>query len=80
MKALTRDELVAADPHDLVPIREAARLLDVHPNTVRKWVHDDKLATVVVAGLHHVLIPHASDVEHQTRNSTRGRPRGVTSL
>lgn len=75
MRELTPADLATVDPADLLPVREVAGLLGVHPNVVRKWIHDDKLPTVKVAGLHHVLLPHASEVEYQARTSTRGRPR-----
>lgn len=80
MKALTPAELAGADPHELLPVRDVAQLLNVTPNTVRKWIHDGRLGTAIVAGRHHVLLPHASAVEHQTRTSTRGRPRQMTPM
>lgn len=79
MRRLTPAELTTADPAELLPVRDVAHLLDVTPNTVRKWIHDGRLGTAIVAGRHHVLLPHASAVEHQTRTSTRGRPRQMTT-
>lgn len=80
MRRLTIEELAAADPEDFLPIREAAELLNVHPATVRKWVHDGRLAFALVEGRQHVLLPDASEVEKQTRDSPRGRPRRMTTV
>lgn len=74
-RRLTPDELATADPHDLITIRAAAELLLVTPATVRKWVHDGRIGAAVVQGRQHVLLPQASQAEHDTRQSTRGRPR-----
>lgn len=80
MRLLTVEELAAADPADFLPIREVARLLLVHPATVRKWVHDGRLGYAVVEGRQHVLLPDASRVEQAVRHAPKGRPRRMTRV
>lgn len=64
------------DDQSLFTIGEAAHVAGVAPATVRWWIRDGRLARHVHAGVVHVTERQLLDVEHATRASGRGRPRG----
>lgn len=33
---------------EYLTIKEAAKLLDVHPNTIRNWIREDKLPSIKI--------------------------------
>ena len=77
---LTGQDVIAIDqdPHDrLVTLREASRILLVNPRTIGSWVACGRVPYAVVGGRIVVPLLAASDVEHDTRTSRRGRPRRV---
>lgn len=59
----------AAMQGDLVPWREAARLLEVTPKTVGHWLDRGRLGFVTVEGRRLVSLAEASEVEHETRRA-----------
>lgn len=63
----------AAVVGDLVPWREAARLLQVTPKTVAHWIDRGRLPFVTVQGRRLVSIEDASRVEVQTRRAGKRR-------
>lgn len=42
--------MVAADRPDLLSVKDAARFFQVHPSTIRRWVHLKKLPALQVGG------------------------------
>lgn len=77
MKPLTPEELVAAHRagDHLLPLADTAHLLGITPETIRTWIHRDRLGYALVDGVQHVLLSQAVEVELATRRSRFGRPR-----
>lgn len=67
----------AAMAGDLVPWREAARLLLVTPKTVAHWMDRGRLGFLTVEGRRLVSLSEASGVERETR---RAGKRKMTSM
>lgn len=62
----------AALDGDLVPWREAARLAQVKPRTLARWIDRGHVPTINIDGRRYVSLEHVSEREARTRHRRSG--------